>query len=550
MFNFLKRNKIDICLLQETHVTAECVQMWNQEWGSKIYYSAYDSAARGVCILLGKNFPGKVMDHYHDNQGRFSGIKIEVEDKLIAVGNVYAPNSDNPDYFVEVINYMQAMNDADITILGGDFNLVMNPKLDRLSTETNHKDSHAILLQFMENTELCDIWRVQHPEERLFSWCRQGKFGNQASRIDMILLSQSHADLITESSISYGHHTDHSLITSVLRLDNFERGPGVWKFNNEFLNEENFCEGMQSNIIEAIKQAPLLNPDEAWEVLKKECISFSKQWGKACKKERNEEMELLINTKSSLQADLYSNPGNEEALSSLRQVKQQINKIERIKTESSIFRSKAKWAMDREVSSSFFFALEKKRYMSKNMKCVITDKGEILNDPKQILDEQTRFFYRLYSRNKNVNFNLTREDNEPCLTEAQRLELDSPLLIDEIYDAIMTLKNSKCPGLDGLTVEFYRKFYSHLKIRLFKMYWYSYFNGYLPLTTRRGVISLLPKGQKDPRYVKFRRGLTLLDYDYKILAKALDNRLCTVIESVVGEEQQGFISGRSIACNL
>ena len=56
LFDFLKRSKFDIVLLQETHVSAvsDCV-LWNRESGFKGYWSLGTSSSCGVgfwCVIL------------------------------------------------------------------------------------------------------------------------------------------------------------------------------------------------------------------------------------------------------------------------------------------------------------------------------------------------------------------------------------------------------------------------------------------------------------------------------------------------------------------
>ena len=46
------------------------------------------------------------------------------------------------------------------------------------------------------------------------------------------------------------------------------------------------------------------------------------------------------------------------------------------------------------------------------------------------------------------------------------------------------------------------------------------------------------------------RPLTLLNNDYKILAKALDNRLREVLTDIIGRDQTGFVHGRRISHNI
>ena len=111
-------------------------------------------------------------------------------------------------------------------------------------------------------------------------------------------------------------------------------------------------------------------------------------------------------------------------------------------------------------------------------------------------------------------------------------------------------KKQPNPGLDGFTIEFYRKFWKKLGPLLMEMYQFSFESGTLPESVIQGLISLLPKKQKDTRYIKNMRPLTLLNNDYKILAKAVDNRLREVLPSLIASDQTGFIKGRKIAHNI
>ena len=47
VFRFLKRNKPNICMLQETHCTPEVQKIWEAEWGNKIVFANGDNKARG-----------------------------------------------------------------------------------------------------------------------------------------------------------------------------------------------------------------------------------------------------------------------------------------------------------------------------------------------------------------------------------------------------------------------------------------------------------------------------------------------------------------------
>lgn len=74
--------------------------------------------------------------------------------------------------------------------------------------------------------------------------------------------------------------------------------------------------------------------------------------------------------------------------------------------------------------------------------------------------------------------------------------------------------------------------------------------GTFPHTTKKGVITLMPKKDRNLLLLKNWRSLTLLNVDYKIVAKALANRIKKVLPLIIDDDQTGFMSGRSIYSNI
>ena len=71
----------------------------------------------------------------------------------------------------------------------------------------------------------------------------------------------------------------------------------------------------------------------------------------------------------------------------------------------------------------------------------------------------------------------------------------------------------------------------------------------LSLDQRRSLLTLLPKPGKDMRLLDNWRPLSLLNTDYKIVAKLLWIRLQNVIDTLVSEDQVGYIKGRQLGDN-
>ena len=93
--------------------------------------------------------------------------------------------------------------------------------------------------------------------------------------------------------------------------------------------------------------------------------------------------------------------------------------------------------------------------------------------------------------------------------------------MEDIHKALMSMANDKSPGPDGFTTNCFKFFWPDLRKPVLESYLYSFQNGELAGSQRRGLLSLIPKPDEDLRYLKSWRPLSLLATDYKILAKAL-----------------------------
>ena len=73
---------------------------------------------------------------------------------------------------------------------------------------------------------------------------------------------------------------------------------------------------------------------------------------------------------------------------------------------------------------------------------------------------------------------------------------------------------------------------------------HAFENGDMPISQKRGIISLLPKKDKDKKYLKNWRLISLLNNDYKIVTKALALRLAKVLPTIITPNQTGYVKGR------
>ena len=116
--------------------------------------------------------------------------------------------------------------------------------------------------------------------------------------------------------------------------------------------------------------------------------------------------------------------------------------------------------------------------------------------------------------------------------------------------ALKQMNNNKSPGSDGLTTEFFKIFWNDIKQFYVKSLNYSFETGNLTTLQKQGIISLLPKKDKDLCNLNNWRPLTLLNTDYKIATKAIANRIKKYLPNIINCSQTGFIKGRYIGENI
>jgi len=117
--------------------------------------------------------------------------------------------------------------------------------------------------------------------------------------------------------------------------------------------------------------------------------------------------------------------------------------------------------------------------------------------------------------------------------------------LEEFSNAIKSLQSGRSPGPDGYIAKFYKKkLFPKIGHTLLDMYNESFANGILPATLSQTIISLILKKTKGPFDCASYCPISLLNVDYKILAKLLAKRLESVLPSVVSSDLTGFIKNR------
>lgn len=86
---------------------------------------------------------------------------VKINHTFFTLLNIYAPNAPNEDFFSSLLKLLLTKR-VDNLILGGDFNTVLFPDLDRSTSAPQDMRASKVILHLMEQLSLCDPWRTQH----------------------------------------------------------------------------------------------------------------------------------------------------------------------------------------------------------------------------------------------------------------------------------------------------------------------------------------------------------------------------------------------------
>ena len=127
---------------------------------------------------------------------------------------------------------------------------------------------------------------------------------------------------------------------------------------------------------------------------------------------------------------------------------------------------------------------------------------------------------------------------------------EGPITAKECLAALKSFQHNKTPGTDCLSAEFYLHFWNDISDPLIDCLNHSASVGELSISQRQGIISLIPKKNKDPLLLKNWRPITLLNVDYKLATKCIARRLEKVLPHLIERDQTGYIKGGYIGENI
>ena len=271
------------------------ILLWKSQWPGEIYFAHGSIHSRGVAILIRKGFDFELKSLRSDDEGRYLILKANIQDVTLLLINVYAPNiTTKQSLFFQTLSDLIAEDEPSAPdckiLLGGDFNVTLDPALDCSGGNPALKESVKFLENIMMENDLVDIWRIRNPDSKKFTWRQKSPIIQR--RLDYWLISDTLQEDVVKIDIVSAIKTDHLAITlEIDSLDDQPRGPSFWKFNNSLLDDPVFVQNLRDKFPTWLEEIDFCDDIRVkWDWMKYKTRQESISYSKLKAKERREKL--------------------------------------------------------------------------------------------------------------------------------------------------------------------------------------------------------------------------------------------------------------------
>lgn len=550
----LKKEKVHVAFLQETHLVDKEHIKLKRDWVGQIYYSSFSSNSRGVAILIHRSVPFVLGTCRKDPEGRYVLLQGTIYGTQITMMNIYAPTPPLSSFWTRVGSELVEYK-CGLTLLGGDCNCALDINLDKSHRPSNIQSNNgAMLASMLDDVNLVDAWRTLNPLAKDFTFYSNPH--NSFSRIDYFFLAPEYVGQVNECNIGSIYISDHAPVYLDVNISEDTSKTMGWRFPSYILSDKDFKNKMEEelNLYFDKNDTSDTNPEFLWEAAKAYIRGFTLSYMSHKKKKLLMKQDELEKDLKKAESAHKSNPTKENLIKA-QALRAALNSILNEKASKSLFYQKQRLYEYGNKPSKYLARLLNQRETNNSIGAIRDPKGIRHYDRNKISSVFVSFYKSLY-KSENIS---TKEDLDkffsqmklPTLTDEQQEILGRPIEKEEIFKAISLMHSGKSPGPDGFPVEWFKSFKEKIVPYLLKTYNYSFSTAHhLPETMTQANICLILKKNKDSEDPASYRPVSLINVDAKILAKILSLRLESVMTLLVKPDQSGFIKGRNSFHNI
>ncbi|KAI5720012.1 hypothetical protein M8J77_000651 [Diaphorina citri] len=557
MIKVLNDYHIQILALQETRFTDENVmdsegfRIFKGKPGRNRARGGAGIPHLGTGFIVHSKFVNAVQEFYSPND-RLSILSFRSLNKTYTLINCHAPinvdNKKNPNkvdqYWESLEHEVSKIPTSNVKILLGDFNAQIGRERKHSKTvgpypahkRTNRNGERLIELCKGNNLKLMSTHFKKLPKQQKTWKSPNSNLGE--FQIDHVAISFNHQKEVMNVKVRKGANieTDHYLTsikmnfiplqkvksrrTPVQRIDRVLLKSRREEFNQKLEVDTNNWDELKEKVVKvALEVAPLKkSAKHPW-------------WDEKCEEAIDLRLKCWKKWYSTKNANDYENFKKQRSLTAkiIRSTKRNFEKDQLAQIED---------AFKKNNTRSFYSTFKRNLhpFQSPNL-CFRNEEGKLTINNTENCKVLATYFEKLLNCEEPAN----KFDKVVCST---RYDDSQAPTTSEIKEIIKDLKTNKAAGEDNIIAEIWK--YADMNVvrkiqGIIQEIWES---ESIPEEWKVALIHPLhKKGDKaDPNNY---RGISLLPVTYKILSKALLNRLEPQLDNCIGEYQGGFRKGRS-----
>lgn len=582
LLGWSRRARHDVVLLQETKWNASEFPLpehdhgglhWNKP--ASLSCSRQGNASGGTAIFVAHPMSGRgftTSDAVGGERfgGHFCGILLTLPSRRrIYIGSVYAPASDRQQrgpFFLRLQEHLSEIEERlrpDQIVLGGDWNCVLNPSLDRSRELVHGEMGQRELNDMLASANLTDAFRTLNPTLRAYTHDAAGV----RSRLDRFYMTK-----VGQSSVEHAHVTglgyafDHQAV--VLRFTETATGArGPFKLNTSLLKRAGFKQTIVDLLLNFRRahETPSSVYD-AWGTLKGKIRDAFKEEGRRQASFRTSRRATLLARLQTATDTLDADPRDPMRQAARTAALDALEAYDAFDADGAAIRTHCEWLRDGERSSRLFLNLESRLGPRTRLTRLEGEDGTVHTTPAALAECYRAYIAKTLAVRKKTNAALRREflhhmpriQHDDALPESasdddgprQPFLDDTSFSMEEVAGLLPSLPKDRSPGLDGIPYSFWTELADVGAGLLADVFNESLLRGRPPVSMRTGVVTTVPKKGKKATAPEGHRPITLLCTDYKILAHLVRRRVVGHCVDVIHRDQTGFIPGRDIHSNI
>ncbi|NSM56166.1 RNA-directed DNA polymerase [Wolbachia endosymbiont of Atemnus politus] len=505
-----------------------------------------ERAKSGVMIFVHKQLRKNII-HYNYWSDRIIEIRLKINRGYLTIIGVYAPEEgrieDSDEFYKQLQRIKDKINPNDHLLIMGDLNARIGntphrPNIGNVGEPTCNRNGNILRDFTLYNNLKIMNSQFKHKDIHRFTWEARG----YKSIIDYIISNMKMSEMIIDTRVFRGSEidSDHHLLIGKIKWT------PRWKKTNK-LSQNTKSEHYRVSLLEDESIKGLYQKRiEEWMREREEVRSIEEEW---------------TNLKTIIDKAAKESLGMKRSWMRKRGIRNWDDEIKHVIEEKK--KAYRNWLNQKTIESKIEYnrkrALAKQACRKKNRESWDHFVTKLERDCTLKRPNTYKILKSLNRETKeNADINIIKTDT--WLDYYQKLWYDEDehltafhysstiqtehITMEELKDAINQTRTGKSPGEDGIYAELIKYAGTQFYRRLLNFYNLIWNEGICPQDWNRALI--IPIHKRGPKSdCNNYRGISLLNTGYKIYAKILNNKLRSITESKLGEEQNGFRKGRS-----